>query len=132
MSVAAPFDMALYDDTAFRWDERASLSHAWPRYLALLLGLWLFVSAFAWPHSRDACAASWIMGGCIAMNAFAAIFAPPARYFNVLLGGMSLAWQVSAATGQPTSWLNGVVVSSLVIGLAFVPSGHPKAAVPTS
>jgi hypothetical protein len=81
----------------------------------------LFVSAFMGPHTRDAAGASWIMGAMIAMNAFASIFAWPARYFNVLLGAISLAWQVSAAAGQPVLLVNGVLVSGLVIVLALIP-----------
>jgi hypothetical protein len=109
------------DETAFLIDDRVRLARAWPSYANLALGVWLFTSAFMGPHTRDAAAASWIMGAMIAMNAFASIFAWPVRYFNVLLGAISLAWQVSAAAGQPLLLVNGAIVSGLVVVLALIP-----------
>jgi hypothetical protein len=118
--MSSPF--AAEDAGAFHPDERASLAVAWPRYATLLLGAWMFVSAFAWAHSRDACAAAWISGVAITMNAFAAIWAPQVRYFNVLLGGMSLVWQASAAGHDRAALMSGVISSTLVIALSFVPT----------
>jgi hypothetical protein len=115
----APY--AAEDAGAFHFDRRSRISNAWPRYANIILGVWLFVSAFAWPHSRDACAAAWISGAMIVMNAFAAIWASPARFFNVLLGGMALGWQASAASHEPAARLNGIIVSGLVIALSLVP-----------
>lgn len=114
------------DAGAFRFDSRSRLANAWARYANILLGTWLFVSAFAWPHSRDACAAAWISGAMIAMNAFAAIWASPARIFNVLIGGMALVWQMAAASHEPAARINGVVVSGLVIALALVPARRSR------
>jgi hypothetical protein len=113
---------AAEDAGALHPDVRAQFGNAWPRYVNLLLSAWLFVSAFAWPHSRDACAAAWIMGACMGMNAFAAIWASPARFFNVVLGGISLAWQAAAAENQPLAFTNGVGVSLLVIVFSLIPS----------
>jgi hypothetical protein len=55
------------------------------------------------------------------MNAFAAIWASPVRFFNVILGAFSLAWQVSAAADEPAARINGMVVSALVIVFSLVP-----------
>jgi hypothetical protein len=116
---------AAEDAGAFHFDSRSRLGNAWPCYANLLLATWLFVSAFAWPHSRDACAAAWISGAMIGMNAFAAIWASPVRFFNVILGGLSLAWQAAAATHEPAARMNGIVVSALVIALSLVPPREP-------
>ena len=116
---------AAEDANALHLDSRSSLANAWPRYANLLLAAWLFVSAFAWPHSRDACGAAWISGAVIAMNAFAAIWASPTRFFNVILGGISLIWQAAAASHEPAARLNGIVVSVLVIALSLVPPRVP-------
>jgi hypothetical protein len=113
--------MSPEDEAAFRADERASVGNAWPRYANVLLGTWLFVSAFVWPHSRDAAAASWIMGACIAMNAFASIWAPQARFFNTVIGVLSLGWHITAAADQSVTLANGALVSGLVILLSLVP-----------
>jgi hypothetical protein len=116
------------DETAFRIDERVQLARAWPNYATLALAVWLFVSAFLGPHTRDAAAASWIMGAMIGMVAFAGIFAWPARYFNAVLGGISLAWQASAAAEQPVTLVNGVVVSGLIIVLSVIPNRNERRA----
>lgn len=112
---------AAEDAGAFHFDNRSTLANAWPRYVNLLLCAWLFASAFAWPHSRDACAAAWISAGFMGMTAFSAIWASPVRFFNVILGGIALAWQAAAASHEPAARLNGMVVSGLVIALSLVP-----------
>jgi len=113
------------DAGAFHFDSRNRLANAWARYANFLLGVWLFVSAFAWPHSRDACAAAWISGTMIAMVAFAGIWASPVRFFNVILGGIALVWQAAAASQEPTARMNGIIVSALVIALSLVPPRRP-------
>jgi len=61
----------------------------------------------------------------IGLNAFAAIWASPVRFFNVILGGLALVWQYAAASHEPAARLNGIVVSGLVIALALVPPRVP-------
>jgi len=39
----------------------------------------------------------------------------------VLLGAMSLGWQLTAAAKEPLTLVHGVVVSGLVIVLSFMP-----------
>jgi len=116
---------AAEDAGAFHLDRRSSLANAWPRYASLLLCAWLFVSAFAWPHSRDACGAAWISSVMMGMTAFAAIWASPTRLFNVIMGGMALIWQAAAASQEPAARINGVVVSGLVIALSLIPPRTP-------
>jgi hypothetical protein len=116
---------AAEDAGAFHSDARSTLANAWPRYANLLLCAWLFVSAFAWPHSRDACAAAWISASMMGMTAFAAIWASPTRFFNVILGGMALVWQIAAASYEPAARLNGIIVSALVIAFSLVPPRTP-------
>ena len=116
----SPF--AAEDAGALHFDSRARLANAWPRYAALLLSAWLFVSAFVLPTSRDACAAAWISATMTGMTAFAAIWASPVRLFNVILGGMALLWQAAAASGQPAAYWNGIITSALIMVLALVPS----------
>jgi hypothetical protein len=116
---------AAEDASAFHFDSRSSFNNAWPRYANLLLCTWLFVSAFAWPHSRDACGAAWISAVMMGMTAFAAIWASPARFFNVIMGGMALIWQAAAASHEPAARLNGIIVSGLVIAFSLVPPRVP-------
>lgn len=112
---------AAEDAGAFHFDSRSSLANAWPRYASLVLSAWLFVSAFAWPHSRDACGAAWISASLIGMTAFAAIWASAARFFNLIMGGMALIWLTAAASQEPAARVNGIIVSVLVMAFSLVP-----------
>jgi len=116
---------AAEDAGAFHPDRRSALINAWPRYTNIALGVWLFVSAFAWPHSRAASGAAWMSGVMIAMIAFSAMWASPSRFFNVVVGGIALAWQAAAAAHEPAARLNGIIVCGLVIALALVPPRQP-------
>ncbi len=118
------------DAGGLRFDSRARLANAWPRYAVLVLSAWLFVSAFLFPTTRDACAAAWISATITGMTAFAAIWASPVRFFNVLLGGIALLWQAAAASNQPTAHLNGIIVCALIMAFALVPSRKPTRMVP--
>ncbi len=58
---------------------------AWPRWISLIVGVWLFISAFAWPHAASAQTNTWILGVLIAVVAIWAMFYPPVRWVNTIL-----------------------------------------------
>lgn len=90
------------------------------RIVSLALGVWLFVSAFLWPHPAHVALTTWIPGALIAIVAAVAIAVPPARFLNALLG----AWVLAAALAGGDDvlvWNNGVVGLAVVIA-ALVPT----------
>lgn len=95
---------------------------AWPRALNVILGIWLFISAFAWPHSQAQMTNTWILGVLAVIFALVATRAPQVRYLNTLLA----IWLFISAFALPrvsvgTVW-NNVIVAILLFVFSLVPS----------
>ncbi len=52
------------------------------RVLNVLLGAWLFASAFLWPHHDNEAFNDWLCGLVVSASALCAIWAPPFRWVN--------------------------------------------------
>ncbi len=55
------------------------------RIVNIVLGIWLFVSAFIWPHSYAQMTNTWIVGLLCVAFALIAMRVPEVRYLNTLL-----------------------------------------------
>src|SRR5690349_1717021 len=75
----ARLDMAVMDPI-----DKAGLTVASPRWLNVLLGVWLFISAFLWPHSQAQFTNTWLMGVLAVIFALLASRLNEARYLNTL------------------------------------------------
>ena len=84
-----------------------------PRALNVALGAWLFVSAFAWPHTRWQFISTAIPGLQVVAFALAACVAPRVRYLNTTLGAYLFvsAWFYSSTTlpELATQWHNAII-----------------------
>lgn len=91
------------------------------RTLGLVLSLWLFFSAFAWPRSPASFANAWLVGLVAAVAALAAMHRPRARLAAVALS----AWLLASAHVLPRrsglAFWNDVVVALLMLALSLVP-----------
>jgi hypothetical protein len=92
----------------------------WARIINLLLGVWLFISAFVWPHTVHSRANTWILGVLIAIFSLLATTQPNARWLNTL----AAIWLFFSSlaifhTTQATVW-NNVIVAIIVFVLSFV------------
>jgi multisubunit Na+/H+ antiporter MnhE subunit len=91
------------------------------RTLHLILGLWLFVSAFAFQRTPSAFTNAWIVGLASAVVALAAMTRAPARYVNTLLA----AWLVVSAFAlphrSPAAFWHDVAAGLLMLLLSLVP-----------
>ncbi|HET7752954.1 MAG TPA: hypothetical protein VFK85_03510 [Anaeromyxobacteraceae bacterium] len=91
------------------------------RTLNLLVGSWLFLSAFVWRHPDPQFTNTWLVGLLCAVIAVAAVSYPRARYWNVLLS----AWLVFSTLWlphlRPTVW-NNIIVALAMLAFALVPS----------
>jgi hypothetical protein len=90
--------------------------------LNLILGAWLFVSAFLWTHTPADRVSCWAVGLGLVAFAIVAMTIPPARYVNSALA----VWLFISAFALPhvhqgTRW-NEVIVSLLVLSLSIVPT----------
>ncbi len=89
------------------------------RVISLMMGVWLFLSAFLWPHNGAVALTTWIPGLVIAAAAVAAVAAPPLRYVNVVLGLWVLA--AAVANGADDIVMNNGLVGLTVLVAAFLP-----------
>jgi hypothetical protein len=92
------------------------------RTLNLILGVWLFVSAFLWSHTPADRVSCWAVGIGVIAFAIIAMTLPVARWVNAALA----VWLFISAFALPhlhagTRW-NEVIVSLLVFFLAIVPT----------
>jgi hypothetical protein len=108
-----------------------------PRYLNVMLGVWLFIAAFLWPHTYAQMTNAWILGILCVVFALVAARFQEARYLNTALA----VWLFISAWALPreslgTVW-NSVLVSIaiFVVSLAKVPAyirpGPPGASHPS-
>jgi hypothetical protein len=87
-----------------------------PRVINLLLGTWLCISAFVWPHTFWGQTNTWLCGVFCVVFAFVALGLPRARLVNTLLAGWLFvsSWLiVGTATG--TKWNNAMVAIAVFI-----------------
>lgn len=97
------------------------------RWLNVVLGAWLFISAFAWPHSQEQMTNTWIIGALTVVFALAAIRYPQARFANSLLA----IWLFISAFALPrvstaTVW-NNVIVAIAIFIVSLAPSAPTTA-----
>ena len=92
-----------------------------PSIINVILGVWLFISAFAWPHSQAEMHNTWICGVLCAVFALLSMFVPQARYLNTALA----VWLFISAWALPTVsagtiW-NNVLVAIAIFVYSLVP-----------
>lgn len=93
-----------------------------PRWANVLVGTWLFVSAFIWPHTTLQLVNALLVGAGCAIAAGIATRTPHVRYVNVALG----LWLYASGWFMPVvraaTLNNHAVVSAIMILIALVPS----------
>ncbi len=104
-------------------------SAAAPRIINVILGVWLFISAFVWQHTQAQMTNTWILGVLCVIFALVAMAVPWVRYLNTLLA----IWLFISAWALPsvspgTIW-NNVLVAIAIFIVSLVPSG-PTATAP--
>ena len=82
------------------------------RYVNIILGLWLVVSAFAWPHSSAQFTNIWLMSLIAALSAAVAIGAPIFRFVNTFVG----VWLAVSVYALPRL-SSGTAMNNVVAGL---------------
>jgi uncharacterized membrane protein len=96
-------------------------SGPWPRYLTILLSVWLFISAFAWMHTAPSRTNTWIVAVLLVLSALSTITAPAMRWFNMALS----VWLFISTLAFPhvtnaTLW-NNLIVAVVVFVLSLIP-----------
>lgn len=93
------------------------------RMLNALLGLWLYLSAFLWPHTRFERGNAWV-SGIVAVTA--ALFglggARIGRYVNALVGAWLIVSAIFMRTSMGATFWNHLLVGFALAVFAMVPS----------
>jgi hypothetical protein len=86
------------------------------RIVNIILGVWLVVSAFLWPHSYAQMNNTWIVGVLCVAFALVAMRVPEARYFNTVLAVWLFisVWALPART-MTTQWNNAIVAIAIFL-----------------
>ncbi len=96
------------------------------RGLNVLLGIWLFISAFIWDHSLAQRTNTWILGVLCVVFALVAMSAPAMRYLNTALS----IWLFISVWALPhrnlgTMW-NNALVAIVVFLVSLVPDSEEQ------
>ncbi len=99
------------------------------RGINILLGIWLFISAFIWPHTAAERANTWIMGILCVLFALIATGVSTARWLNTALA----VWLFISVWALPhdnagTAW-NNVIVAIVVFFVSLIPGSGERAMV---
>ncbi|MDB4935509.1 MAG: hypothetical protein JWP87_2481 [Labilithrix sp.] len=95
----------------------------WARASNAILGIWLIVSVYLWPHITRQVTNAWVVGVLtIVFAAIAAFVAPRARFANTALGiWLVFSTFVTGTISAATLW-NDIFVGALMLGVSLVPN----------
>jgi hypothetical protein len=93
-----------------------------PRLINAVVGVWLFLSAFLWPHTRAQMFNTWISGVLCVVFAVAGIAAPGARHLNTALAIWIFvsSWTIPSSSAA-TLW-NNVLCAIAIFVVSLIPS----------
>lgn len=95
------------------------------RDINILLGVWLFLSAFLWPHTPAQFANTWIVGALVSIFALIGLAAPPARFLNTILAvWLFISTWALPTISSATVW-NNVIVAIGVFIVSLLQSDTP-------
>jgi hypothetical protein len=110
-----------------------------PGIINAILGAWLFISAFAWPHTMAQMTNTWIVGVLCVICALISMAVPPVRYLVTALAVWLFisTWALPSAS-PGTLWNNVLVaIAMFVVSLvapaagSTIPFPRRRAAPPT-
>jgi hypothetical protein len=93
--------------------------------VSVVLGAWLFISAFVWPHTPALRADTWIVGALIFLVGITAMYTSPARYVNTLLGVYLFISTLAFHHVEAGTVWNNLIVAVIVFVVSLIPSGVP-------
>jgi len=94
----------------------------WARIVNLLIGVWLFISAFVWPHNVHSRANTWILGVMIVLFSIFATAQPTARWLNTLAAIWLFFSTLAISHMSQATVINNIIVAIVVFILSFIGS----------
>lgn len=100
-----------------------------PRTLNVLLGIWLFISAFAWSHSAAQQTNTWTLAVLCVVFAVLAMHLAQVRYLNTALAVWLFISAFALATRSHGTLWNNALVAIAVFVVSLMPA--EKLQIPT-
>ena len=92
------------------------------RIFTVLAGTWLFLSAFAWPHSSIQGVTALVCGALTAICALATIYAPRVRYLTALVALVLFVASIASSSRlDRTFWHNAVIAVAIFVAAVLDP-----------
>ena len=92
------------------------------RTLNILLGIWLFISAFVWSHTRAQMTNTWILGVLCVVFAIIALRVEQVRFLNTALAvWLFISAFLLPSTSRATVWNNALVAIAIFV-VSLTPS----------
>lgn len=88
-----------------------------------VLGVWLFISAFVWPHTSASQLNTWIVGLLIAIFAAWGAFVPRVRLINSLIALWLFFSTIAIAHVTGGTLWNNLIIAIIVFFVSLVPTG---------
>ena len=85
----------------------------------LILGAWLIVSAFSWPHTFAAQSNTWVVGIAIAGFSLWAVFDRDLRWVTTTLGVWLFISAFVLPSGSSMTLWNNIIVALLVVAFSL-------------
>lgn len=100
-------------------------SGTWARYSNAVAAVWLFVSAFLWPHTNVQQANSWPIALLMLGAALTGLKLPAARYANTILAAWLFFATLLVGSSLTTMW-NNIIVAAVVFSFSLVPNARRR------
>lgn len=98
-----------------------------PRIFNVLMGIWLFISAFAWRHSPAEFWAALICGAVTIVLTLGTFYVPGLRYLVAVFALMLLVESVTAAASvRRTAWHDAIIAIAIFVA-AMLSRGPARA-----
>jgi len=94
----------------------------WPRYCNMVLGLWLFLSAFAWVHTPGNRINTCLVGLFMVIAATMAAGASPLRRLTGVLAGWLAFTTLLVYPARPATFWNNLILAGVVLLVSCIPS----------
>ena len=99
---------------------------AWTHYAEILLGLWLIISAYCWPHPVPTRTNTWVFGLIIVVAGLSTVGTPSARWTDRVAAVLLVILTLPMARFSIGTAANNIIVAIAVILLSLVSErGYP-------
>jgi hypothetical protein len=97
-------------------------SGQWARYCNMVLGLWLFVSAFAWTHTPENRINTCLVGLFVTISSSLAAGASVLRRLTSALAAWLAFTALVVYPSRPATLWNNLLLAAVVLAVSLIPS----------